>query len=203
MPRQFKAARKMNKLKLLEAAEKLGVSQPTLSSWESGRKSPTLDKLESMSHLYGVTTDFLLGLTSNKVLPDTELVPADNYIVMHGKPVWSKKYGWMIVDAVNKVMIQDQDTSVPFEEMQEIYYRAPLFSEGPVPTDAPLRKDELYTSKEVWVEPISADDKLRSELRGWYTLKQYYAENEHGNKFYLDTYGAKWLAFTDLNQEQL
>ena len=78
----------MNKLKLLEAAEKLGVSQPTLSSWESGRKSPTLDKLESMSHLYGVTTDFLLGLTSNKVLPDTELVPADNYIVMHGKPVW-------------------------------------------------------------------------------------------------------------------
>ena len=137
MPRQFKAARKMNKLKLLEAAEKLGVSQPTLSSWESGRKSPTLDKLESMSHLYGVTTDFLLGLTSNKVLPDTELVPADNYIVMHGKPVWSKKYGWMIVDAVNKVMIQDQDTSVPFEEMQEIYYRAPLFSEGPVPTDAP------------------------------------------------------------------
>lgn len=65
MPRQFKTARKMCKLKLLEAAEKLGVSQPTLSSWEAGRKSPTIDSVLKMAELYKVSTDFLLGNTAN------------------------------------------------------------------------------------------------------------------------------------------
>lgn len=61
MPRQFKTARQINKLKVIEAAEKLGVSQPTLSAWEGERKSPSIDGLENMADLYGVTTDFLLG----------------------------------------------------------------------------------------------------------------------------------------------
>ena len=60
-PRQFKTARQINKLKVIEAAEKLGVSQPTLSAWEGERKSPSIDGLENMADLYGVTTDFLLG----------------------------------------------------------------------------------------------------------------------------------------------
>ena len=63
MPRQFKTARKMCQLKLMDAAEKLGVSQPTLSSWESGRKSPTIESILKMSQLYNVSTDFLLGKT--------------------------------------------------------------------------------------------------------------------------------------------
>ena len=37
MPRKFKEARQINKLKVIEAAAKLGVSQPTLSAWEGER----------------------------------------------------------------------------------------------------------------------------------------------------------------------
>lgn len=40
MPRRFKEARLMNDLKAVEAAEKLGVAYPTLSAWESEKKSP-------------------------------------------------------------------------------------------------------------------------------------------------------------------
>ena len=47
----------------------------------------------------------------------------------------------------------------------------------------------------IWVEPISKDSELRNELRGWYHLKDRYVENEYGNRFYLDTYGAKWLGY--------
>ena len=39
MPRKFKEARQINKLKVIEAAARLGVSQPTLSAWEGERKS--------------------------------------------------------------------------------------------------------------------------------------------------------------------
>lgn len=43
MPRKFKEARQINKFKVIEAATKLGISQPTLSAWEGERKSPGLD----------------------------------------------------------------------------------------------------------------------------------------------------------------
>ena len=78
MSRQFKAARRMNHLKLNEAADKLGVSQPTLSSWESGRKTPTVDNLIKMADLYGVTTDFLLGRNNSKPLKQEGSVSYQN-----------------------------------------------------------------------------------------------------------------------------
>lgn len=42
MPRRFKEARIMNNLTAVEAAEKLGVATPTLSAWESEKKSPPI-----------------------------------------------------------------------------------------------------------------------------------------------------------------
>lgn len=98
MPRQFKTARKMCKLKLLEAAEKLGVSQPTLSSWEAGRKSPTIDSVLKMAELYKVSTD----------------------------------------------------------------------------------------------------SRLRSKLRGWYSIKSDWVENSAGCRFSYDTYAVQWLAFPEI-----
>ena len=88
MSRQFKVARRMNHLKLNEAADKLGVSQPTLSSWESGRKTPTVDNLIKMADLYGVTTDFLLGRNNSKPLKQEGPISYQNLPAMHSNPVW-------------------------------------------------------------------------------------------------------------------
>ena len=49
MPRQFKTARLIKNLKVSDAIKLLGVSQPTLSAWESERKSPSIEKLELMA----------------------------------------------------------------------------------------------------------------------------------------------------------
>lgn len=62
MPKRYKKARLMHKAKLTEMAAKLGVSQPTLSAWESERKSTPVEAVIKMATLYGVTTDYLLGL---------------------------------------------------------------------------------------------------------------------------------------------
>lgn len=64
MPRQFRNARLMKHLKVADAMKLLGVSQPTLSAWEGGRKSPSIEKLELMADVYEVSTDYLLGRTS-------------------------------------------------------------------------------------------------------------------------------------------
>ena len=59
--RRLKQARQNINMRLTDAAQNLGVSQPTLSAWESERKSPSLDMLVKAAELYGVTTDYLLG----------------------------------------------------------------------------------------------------------------------------------------------
>ena len=41
------------------------------------------------------------------------------------------------------------------------------------------------------------DTALRGELRGWYRVEDRYVENEVGQRFYFDFYGAKWLALAD------
>lgn len=43
-----------------QVALSLGVSAPTVSEWESGKKNPNAANLQKLSALYGVTTDFLL-----------------------------------------------------------------------------------------------------------------------------------------------
>lgn len=204
MPRQFKTARKMCKLKLLEAAEKLGVSQPTLSSWEAGRKSPTIDSVLKMAELYKVSTDFLLGNTTNGSVrlngsekSDIQ-IPHTNLRIMHGQPVWSTEYGWMIVDSINMQLLAPDNVVVPFEEAKEIYYKAPEYSEGSVPKAEPLESFELREYDRVWVEPISTDSHLRSKLRGWYSIKSGWVENSAGCRFSYDTYAVQWLAFPEI-----
>ena len=197
MSRQFKVARRMNHLKLNEAADKLGVSQPTLSSWESGRKTPTVDNLIKMADLYGVTTDFLLGRNNSKPLKQEGPISYQNLPAMHGNPVWSEKYGWMIVDAVSNQLIIDYETSISFADAGELFATLPAFSYTTAPVKTPIEHSDLQQFKEIWVEPISTDTHLKNELRGWYRVKDRFVENEFGNRFYLDTYGAKWLAFID------
>ena len=169
MPNQFKTARKMNNLKLKDAAVMLGVSQPTLSSWESGRKSPTIDGLLKMSDLYKVSTDFLLGRTktAGSMLSD-KIVPNSNLRIMHGQPVWSKEYGWMIVDSVNSYLISADNIRIPFADAGNLYYKAAHFSDAFVPDTKPLSFSLISTYHMVWVDPLSADALMLSDLRCWY-----------------------------------
>ncbi len=196
MPRQFKQARQFNKLKMTEAAEKLGISQPTLSAWEGERKSPSIDGLEHMADLYGVTTDFLLGRTEQNGLSATAPIPLESLPVFHGKPVWSTEYGWLLVNAIERVLMLPNGQALPFTDSKELYTLPQLFSEPILPSGRPLTLSEIKELEQIWLEPISPDSDLRNELRGWYQVKGRLVQNEYGNRFYLDTYGAKWLAFS-------
>lgn len=202
MKNKFRTARQLKKLKVIEAAELLGISQPTLSAWETGNKSPSVEGLEKMADLYGVTTDFLLGRTDsecsfdNMVSLNKKLLP-----ILHEKPVWSAKHGWMLVDYVKSCLI-GCNVTVPFEQVAELFIIPPEFAENRVPNSEPLSRNELQYGLQIWVEPISADSSLREELRGWYRVKHHAIENECGNRFSLDSYGAKWLAFSEKSEDR-
>ena len=59
--------RKENGLSQEAFAEKLGVSRQSVSKWESGAAMPDIDKIVSISEIFGVTTDYLL----KEDLPET------------------------------------------------------------------------------------------------------------------------------------
>ena len=202
MKNKFRTARQLKKLKVIEAAELLGISQPTLSAWETGNKTPSVEGLEKMADLYGVTTDFLLGRTDIKLSFDNRAILNKKLLpVMHEKPVWSAKHGWMLVDYAKSHLVGCNIT-IPFEQAEELFVAPSKFAESSIPNSEPLSRSELQYGLQIWVEPISADSSLREELRGRYRVKHHAIDNECGNRFSLDSYGAKWLAFSEKSEDR-
>lgn len=194
MARQYKNARKRQKLIVKDAAAKLDVSPSTLGAWESERKTPSIESLEAMADLYQVTTDYLLGREDANTATSLPL-PQELLKIYHGKPVWSSDYGWVLVDSVRNVLVRLEGAMVPFEDANSVYAAQPPFYEATLPDTKPLSEQELSDYAEVWPEPISHDATLREELRGRYRVSEHWVENDHGNRFSFDTYGSKWLAF--------
>ena len=178
-------------------AERLGVSQPTLSSWESERKAAPLEALVKMADIYGVTTDYLLGRDDLLTPAPEQPITKPSLMALDGKPVWSPKHGWALVHATERCLTFSDGHTLSFEQTQELYIAPPLFAEPMQSNLPPLSRQELiyHTHMNIWVEPISPDSVLRTELKGWYRVNQRYVENEFGTRFYFDTYGVKWLAF--------
>ena len=203
MDHRFKEARIRAGMTATAAAKALGVSQTTVSNWDLGRKQPSLELLCKAADLYGVTTDYLLGRegAAESAAANTECIATEALPAFHGGPVWSASYGWGIVDAIgNKVAFADQ-TMVSLSDAGELYAFPPTFSVGYYSLQPPISRQQLDQIDRVWVEPISPDSFARKELRGWYHLRGSCVENEYGQRFYLDTYGAKWLAFeTELDK---
>lgn len=202
MKNKFRTARQLKKLKAIEAAELLGISQPTLSAWETGNKVPSVEGLEKMADLYGVTTDFLLGRSeSGHYFDDMTVLNKKLLPVMHEKPVWSAKHGWMLVDYAKSHLV-GCSIIISFEQAEELFIAPPKFAESSIPNSEPLSRGELQYGLQIWVEPISVDNSLREALRGWYRVKHHAIENECGNRFSLDSYGAKWLAFPEKSEDR-
>ncbi len=78
--------RKEKNLSQKEAAIELGVSQALLSHYEKGIRECGLDFLCRASAFYDVSTDYLLGLTENKMMSDALFVeheiPQDSEVRM-------------------------------------------------------------------------------------------------------------------------
>lgn len=192
MTRRFKEARLLKGYKLIDCAEKLGVGQPTLSAWERGTKNPTLENLEAMADMYNVSVDYLL----DRIVPDKEcskLISKDMLPVLHGRPIWNKELGWCIVDNINGYL-WNVNGKMPIGGTDTLYLAPDSFTQSPAPSK-PISKDELNSFNEILVEPISTDQNLKRQLRGYYRVMKGYVENFTGNRFFFDTYGFQWLAF--------
>ena len=197
MPYRFKEARLQAGLTTVQLAQKMGVTQAAVSQWDSGKKVPGIETVSRLADLYGVTVDYLLGRVNtlgNANIP-TERLDTSTLPILHGKPVWDPQYGWGTVNAIQKNVVFMEGQKIPFEELNELCVLPPAFTVGYHPYGAPVAHEDLKKYTQLWIEPILPDSFSRDELRGWYKIHGFYAENEYGTRFLFDTYGSKWLAF--------
>lgn len=61
----------------------LRVSQPTISDWENGKKTPSVKNLIKLAAYFGVSIDYLLGLTEDKstLVPEGGLSEAEESMI--------------------------------------------------------------------------------------------------------------------------
>lgn len=197
MPYRFRDARIQSGKNLAEAAEELFVSKTTLSNWESGRRVPSVEAIEKLADLYGVSVDYLLGRTDqlNPLYEVSESVDPHMLQFLHECPVYVNQSRWGLVDAVNHKICFTDGSELAFSDVMQISMLLPAFQSGSYPLEKPLTRSETENCSRIWLEPISKDETLRQELRGWYNVKNRFVENDFGQRFYFDTYGNKWLAF--------
>ena len=196
MARKFKEARMALKLTQAEVATRLGVSVPALSAWEREIKYPSVENLLAMAELYGESTDYLLGRSEVRQGEPVELpISSTELRTMNGMPVWSARYGWLLVDVAAQKLIRSDGTTLSLNEAGKLLQRPPAYAQSPNMKRTPLRRKDLRPDTAVWVEPISPDAELRGELRGWYRVFATHVENDTGHRFLLSSYAAKWLAF--------
>ncbi|MBD5436238.1 MAG: helix-turn-helix transcriptional regulator [Treponema sp.] len=65
---QIKKLRTNKRLSQIELANKLCVTKQSVSNWENENIMPSIEMLIRIAEIFGVTTDFLLGLSEEHTL---------------------------------------------------------------------------------------------------------------------------------------
>ena len=70
---RLRELRRRKKMTQAQEAKRLNLSKTAVSGYENNTKTPSVDVLIQLSILYGVTTDYLLGLDNREMLYVGEL----------------------------------------------------------------------------------------------------------------------------------
>ncbi len=73
---KLKTLRMDNHLRQEQVARLVGVDRSTVSLWENDQRQPPYGTLVRLANLYGVSTDFLLGQSENRLLDLSGLTAA-------------------------------------------------------------------------------------------------------------------------------
>ena len=65
---RLRELRRRKKMTQAQVAKRLNLSKTAVSGYENNTKTPSVDVLIQLSILYGVTTDYLLGLDNREML---------------------------------------------------------------------------------------------------------------------------------------
>ena len=68
LQQRLKECRNRNGFSQQEVADRLYVSQQAYAKWETGKATPNPETIIALSEIFGVTSDYLLGLSDDPAL---------------------------------------------------------------------------------------------------------------------------------------
>jgi DNA-binding XRE family transcriptional regulator len=97
---RLKECREKKNLKQADVARALNIQRQIISYYENDSRQPDIDKLKDLAMLYGVSTDYLLGL-SDLQTSDTQVIDVCKYTglsenavaILHCNAAYKEQYG--------------------------------------------------------------------------------------------------------------
>lgn len=112
---KIKALRQEKGITQSELASKLGITTTALSFFESGSRIPNIEVLKSMAVIFGVSSDYLLGIeTSNKDLKTYADMLAALVPILELENIWNM--------SINKATFKEYVDCVNDPEEREMIY---------------------------------------------------------------------------------
>lgn len=69
---RLKQLRKKSNMLQKDVANKLGITESAYGYYEQGRREPSNETLKQLANIFGVTTDYLLGITDDPMLTEKD-----------------------------------------------------------------------------------------------------------------------------------
>lgn len=81
--------RKQKRMSQTELAKSAGVSQTTVTAWETGKAEPSSSAVARLADILNVTTDYLLGRPNKQGTKKDDVELSDDDVIMtwRGKPL--------------------------------------------------------------------------------------------------------------------
>ncbi len=77
--------RKQKRMSQTELAKSAGVSQTTVTAWETGKAEPSSSAVAKLSDIFNVTTDYLLGRPNKQETKKDDVELSDDDVIMTGR----------------------------------------------------------------------------------------------------------------------
>lgn len=198
----FELRKKLN-MTQQELADALEINRSTINHWELSHRPIPSNELVRMADYFDVTIDYLLGRTGLDMSDKTDVtsmerLPNETFTDgMNGKPVYSRMYGWLLINKADNVCIDMRGRKYGIDTVGEVYINSPETFPYHLKFDAPIDVDELKDMKDrtIWVEPLMDDMQINGMIRGWFTVGDGIVTNDIGFRLYFATYGNQWNAF--------
>lgn len=116
---KLKEVRKSRNIKAVDLAKKLGITKTTLSGWENNKRLFSVENLIKIADILNASTDELLG--RNIVSSGTaDIAITKNIKSFDNKPVYSQRYGWVLLNVERQVAVNSKNEEIPFSQLNDI-----------------------------------------------------------------------------------
>lgn len=170
-------------------------SLTTISAWEVGRKTPSLETLYHLARYFNVSLDFLCGETMERngkkdaltldeksieerdiIIQESKLkLSVDEYQKYDGLPVFvefkdmERKNTWGLLDYENKQIVTLKERFAISKYNVSLYaYQLPYEMFFDFWKIHAYSLQQVMSASMFWVEVYSSDDMIKGQYNGWY-----------------------------------